>query len=77
MYLCYPVALGLAQFRDLASDFIGGWDGATWPDDGTVGEVYGPLTVQRTINGVTSSWYLYRTDFDGIGTFTYELTLGN
>ncbi len=77
MYVCYPVALGLAQFRDLASDFIGGWDGATWPDDGTVGEIYGPLTVQRTINGVTSSWYLYRTDFDGIGTFTYELTLGN
>lgn len=77
MYVCYPVALGLAVFRDTATDFIGGWDGATWPDDGSVGTQYGPLTVERTINGVTSSWYLYRTDFDGIGTFEYEITFGN
>lgn len=75
MYVCYPVALGLARFIDTATDFDGGWDGATWPDD-DIGTIFGPLTIQRTIHGATSEWYLYRTDFDGIGLFTYEITFG-
>lgn len=78
MYFCYPQSLGLAMFRDVASSFEGGWDGASWPDDGTVGDQYGPIVVQRVNElGVTSTWYLYRTDFEGIGTFTYEVTFGN
>lgn len=78
MYFCYPQSLGLATFRDTASNFEGGWDGASWPDDGSVGDQYGPIVVQRRNElGVTSTWYLYRTDFEGIGTFTYEVTFGN
>ncbi len=75
MYMCYPTSLGLASFRDVASNFEGGWDGASWPNDGSVGEEYGPIVVQRTNElGVSSNWYLYRTDFDGNGTMTYEVT---
>lgn len=76
MYLCYPVAKGLATFRDTASDFVGGWDGASWPDDGDIGSEYGPIVIQRTINGVVSDWYLYRTDFEGLGPFEFEVTFG-
>lgn len=78
MYFCYPASLGLAMFRDVASNFEGGWDGASWPDDGGVGDQYGPIAVQRQNElGVSSTWYLYRTDFEGIGTLTYEVTFGN
>lgn len=77
MYFCHPASLGIAQFTDAASDIVGGWDGASWPDDGDVGEVYGPIAITRVDSqGTTSNWYLYRTDFDGIGTFTYEVAFG-
>lgn len=76
MYVCYPAAWGLGEFEDQATMLIGAWDGATWPDDGGIGEVYGPLTVERTINGVTSNWYLYRTDFSGLGYYKFKLTIG-
>lgn len=77
MYFCHPASLGIAKFVDTATNFEGGWDGASWPDDGDVGDQYGPISISRTINGVQSDWYLYRTDFDGIGTFTYEVSFGN
>lgn len=78
MYFCYPATLGLAKFVDQASNFEGGFDGASWPDDGSVGEQYGPITVARTdASGTTSNWYLYRSDFDGNGTMTFEVTFGN
>lgn len=77
MYFCHPASLGIAQFTDTASDIVGGWDGASWPDDGDVGEVYGPIKITRVDSrGTSSDWYLYRTDFDGIGTFTYEVAFG-
>lgn len=76
MYVCYPVEWGLATFKDPATDFVGGWDGASWPDDGDVGEEFGPIIIQRTYKGVTSDWYLYRTDFDGLGSFTFEVSFG-
>lgn len=77
MYFCHPASLGIAQFTDTASDIVGGWDGASWPDDGDVGEVYGPIAITRVdAKGTQSNWYLYRTDFDGIGTFTYEVAFG-
>lgn len=78
MYFCHPVSLGIAKFVDTASDLEGGWDGASWPDDGDIGDQYGPITITRLDSkGVPSNWYLYRTDFDGIGTFTYEVSFGN
>ena len=78
MYFCYPASLGLAEFIDTASQFVGGWDGASWPDDGSVGEQMGPIAIQRKNElGISSTWYLYRTDFDGIGTYTYEVTFGH
>lgn len=78
MYFCYPTTLGKAEFTDVASNFVGGWDGASWPDDGSTGDQYGPIAITRTNElGVSSTWYLYRTDFDGIGTYTYEVTFGH
>lgn len=77
MYFCHPASLGIAKFVDVATNFEGGWDGASWPDDGDVGEQYGPIAITRITNGVQADWYLYRTDFDGIGTFTYEVSFGN
>ncbi|MNV25824.1 hypothetical protein D3C71_1169320 [compost metagenome] len=78
MYFCHPASLGIAKFVDVASDLEGGWDGASWPDDGDVGEVYGPIAITRLDSqGTSSNWYLYRTDFDGIGTYTYEVSFGN
>lgn len=76
MYFCYPASLKQAKFIDVATDFEGGWDGASWPDNGDVGEQFGPIAVTRIIQGIPSTWYLYRTDFSGIGTFTYEVTFG-
>lgn len=76
MYVCYPVSMGLAEFVDTASDFVGGWDGASWPDDGDIGSDYGPIIIQRTLHGVASDWYLYRTDFDGLGAFEFKITFG-
>lgn len=74
-YLTYPVSLGLATFRDTATDFIGGWDGASWPL-GDIGSVYGPIVIRRNIDGTMEDWYLYRTDFDGLGEFEFEITFG-
>ena len=68
--------MGLAEFLDTASDFVGGWDGASWPDDGDIGSEYGPIIIQRTLHGITSDWYLYRTDFDGLGAFEFKITFG-
>ncbi len=75
-YLMYPVSMGLVQFRDTASDLIGAWDGASWPDDGDIGTELGPIVIKRNIDGVMEDWYLYRTDFDGLGEFEFEITFG-
>lgn len=63
-YFCYPVELGLATFTD-ENGFVGGWDGASWLT-GEIGSTTGPIIVSRTVDGITSDWYLYRTDFEGI-----------
>jgi hypothetical protein len=63
-YLCYPTEMGLATFTD-SNGFVGGWDGASWLT-GEVGTTYGPITITRNVEGITSNWYLYRTDFEGI-----------
>lgn len=63
-YFAYPAALGQATFIDMSTGNVGGWDGATWPSDGSVGSTSGPATVTK--NG--EEWYVYRTDFPGIVT---------
>lgn len=63
-YFAMPTTLGLIDFYDVSNGFRGGWDGATWIEDGFEGS--GPLIVRRTINGQSSDWYLYRTDFSGL-----------
>lgn len=61
-YFAYPAALGRATFIDLSTGSVGGWDGATWPSDGSVGSTTGPAPLSK--NG--ENWYVYRTDFQGI-----------
>ncbi len=73
-YFAHPTALGTAVFIDTSNNFQGGWDGATWPTDGSIGDVYGPLLVSRTIaGGEPQDWYLYRTDFSGLGTINFRV----
>ena len=72
-YFAHPSSLGTATFTDTNSLFTGGWDGATWPNNGSVGATNGPLTILRTIGGQQQSWKLYRTDFPGIGQFTFRV----
>ena len=50
----------------------GGWDGASWPYDGSIGFTYGPIEITR--NGV--QYYVYRTDFQGVST-TFDITFTN
>lgn len=72
-YFCHPAVLGTAIFTDTSNNFQGGWDGATWPDNGSVGSTTGPLALSRTVNGDTQTWHLYRTDFAGLGTRTFRV----
>lgn len=76
-YLCYPIELGLATFIERETGLEGGWDGAGWPDDGDIGSSSGPIVINRVIGITASQWYLYRTDFPAVGTFTYDVTFQN
>lgn len=58
-YFIYPAILGEATFIDRSINISGGWDGATWPTDGSIGSTYGPAVT--VIEGV--NWFVYRTDF--------------
>jgi hypothetical protein len=69
VYFASPVSYGLATFA-IGDGVSGGMDGATWPDDGSVGMTTGPLTITRISGGVSTDWYLYRSDFAGVGTVT-------
>lgn len=73
VYLFSPVSNGAISFRDQASNFIGGFDGATW-GDGDIGETYGPVIVSLDFGTGAEDWYVYRTDFSGVGAHTYVLT---
>ncbi len=63
MFYAYPVSYGLATFTDLSNGFQGGWDGAGGAGDGTT---LGPITVNVTVGGVSTPFYLYRTDQENI-----------
>jgi hypothetical protein len=72
-YVAVPAAYGHVSFTNNTLGLIGEWDGASWLNDGTVGTSTGPIVIQRAVNGVSSDWYLYRTDLGGIGAATYTV----
>ncbi len=72
MYFATPVSHGLVTFTD-SLGFAGGWDGATWPNDGNIGTTDGPVVLNIAHNGDTSDWYVYRTDFPQLGTQTFKV----
>ncbi len=64
MYFAYPTSLGLCQFLDVDSQFIGGWDGA----NNNPYDIYGPITLNITTpSGVVVPFYVYRTDYPELG----------
>lgn len=73
-FFAYPMVWGLAKFKDVTTKAEGGWDGATWPADGSIGSTAGPLTISRTINGISTQWYSYRTNFSAIGNTSFDVT---
>lgn len=75
-YFAYPASLGFARFIQADNLIEGGWDGAGWPDDGSVGASTGPITIARLQNGVITNWYLYRTDFPALGVRTWTVLFG-
>lgn len=73
-YLISPVSNGAITFVDLAGGAAGGWDGASWPTDGTPGEESGPVTIQLDFGSGPEDWYVYRTDFQSLGQKSWKLT---
>lgn len=73
-YFAHPQSYGIAEFIDNANGFPGGWDGITW-GDGTIGEIYGPVTVVYDDGSGPENWYVYRTDFSGIGNMSWTVHL--
>src|SRR5690606_16593761 len=70
MYYAYPVSYGLATFTDTSNGFEGGWDGVR-NDPFTLP---GPIIVPVTVGGNVVDFYLYGTDFDGLGQVTWQVT---
>jgi hypothetical protein len=73
MYLFSPVSNGAVTFRNVSTNLVGGWDGASW-GDGDIGEEFGPVVVPLDFGSGVSNWYVYRTDFSGTGAQTFSLT---
>jgi len=71
-YFFSPVSNGAIQFTEINSNLLGGWDGATWAD-GDIGSTNGPATISLDFGAGPSDWYVYRTDFAGIGIVTWKL----
>lgn len=72
-YFAHPSSLGTATHIDQSTMFPGGWDGAQWTQDGNFGTESGPIEV--TIDDGTGPrlWKIYRTDFSGIGAYTWAV----
>jgi hypothetical protein len=60
MFYAYPKIFGTAEFLDVQSQFVGGWDGANPPN-------LGPLEVPVTLDGEVIVFYLYKTDHTNLG----------
>ena len=80
IYFCHPVSLGLATFYfsdTTGNTLVGGMNGASWPLD-DIGYDYSPLTITRQhSDGTSSQWYLYRSDFKSVSTFTVKVEYDN
>lgn len=72
-YFAHPASLGLAQFADGSSGFPGGWDGIEW-EDGGMGSTSGPKLVQYDDGTGLADWYVYRTNFSGIGESSWTVS---
>lgn len=70
MYYAYPVSYGQATFIDTSNGFEGGWDGVR----NDPFNLPGPIIVPVTVGGNVVDFYLYGTDFDGIGQVTWQVT---
>lgn len=68
-YYAYPVSYGLADFFDIDSGFSGGMDGA----QGNPESLFGPITVNVTIDGVSVPFYLYKSDKSGLGLSKWDV----
>ena len=76
VFIAYPAALGRATFVDTSIPYIGegGWEGATWPDNGDfIFDSYEPIVITRD----GTDWYVYRTDFPGVGNRTWSIEFEN
>jgi hypothetical protein len=73
-YLFSLVSNGEITFKDLENPGNGSMDGASWPTDGTEGTEYGPVIQQLNFGAGLEDWYMYRSDWPGIGTRTLRLT---
>ncbi len=73
VYMAYPRELGLATFNVAMRT---GWDGAGWVEDVSM-DTLGPITVRRTVDGVSADWNLYRTDFPIGGIQEYVIHFDN
>jgi hypothetical protein len=79
LYFCSPVSLGKVQFyfSDETSTLLeGGMDGAKWPDNG-IGTDNTPVVLTRSDGITPSQWYLYRSDFRDIGSYTIKVVYEN
>lgn len=62
MYFAYPVSYGLCYFVDTSNGFEGGWDGAT-----RIPGNLGPTTINVTVNGTATPFYVYQADYPNLG----------
>lgn len=72
-YFAHPSDLGAATHTDLATGWPGGWDGITWTQDGGFGDTYGPVEVTIDDGSGPRLWKIYRTDFSGIGQYSWSV----
>ena len=71
-YFAYPKSYGKAQFFDKLSQFTGGWGGAgnstQGPSTASINASNDePFETNVVINGVSTAFYVYRTDYANLG----------
>ena len=73
VYLAIPKSEGFVTFTDDDTGFAGGFNGAAWGDGGTP-STSGPVTVSYNDGTGVVDWYVYRSDFSGIGSQSWTLS---
>ena len=76
-FACPKGETGSMTPTDTGTGFPGGWDGIQWADGG-FDVTAGPLEFTYDDGNGATTWYVYRTDFSGIGqvefSIAFELT---